>query len=90
MGTIIKDAEVKALSNFGAFFSINNGEIDSLVHLAEISYSRVNHPDEVLTVGERHDLLVISCDTKKQQLGCSIKGLSIDCLLYTSPSPRDS
>ena len=77
-GTIIKDAEVKALSNFGAFFSINNGEMDCLVHLAEISYSRVNHPDEVLSVGERHDLLVISCDTQKQQLGCSIKGLSVD------------
>ena len=77
-GTIIKNAEVKALSNFGAFFSINNGELDCLVHLAQISYSRVNHPDEVLSVGERHDLLVISCDTQKQQLSCSIKGLSTD------------
>jgi len=49
-----------------------------LVHLQEISYSRVNHPDEVFTIGEKHDLKVISVDLEKLQVGCSIKQLSPD------------
>tara|TARA_B110001452_G_scaffold113089_1_gene93839 strand:- start:1998 stop:3734 length:1737 start_codon:yes stop_codon:yes gene_type:complete len=77
VGTVIKDAEVKGLSSFGAFFNVN-GELDCLVHLQEISYSRVNHPDEVFNIGEKHDLLVISVDKEKLQVGCSIKQLSPD------------
>ena len=49
-----------------------------LVHLQEISYSRVNHPEEIFNIGEKHDLLVISVDKEKQQVGCSIKQLSPD------------
>ena len=75
---IIKDAVVKGYSSFGCFFDVNNGELDVLVHLQEISYSRVNHPDEVFNIGEKHDLLVISVDKQKLQVGCSIKQLSPD------------
>ena len=77
VGDIIKDAIVKGYSSFGCFFNVNN-EIDCLVHLQEISYSRVNHPEEIFTIGDRHDLLVISVDKEKLQVGCSIKQLSPD------------
>ena len=77
VGDIIKGAEVKGYSSFGCFFSVN-GELDVLVHLQEISYSRVSHPDEVFTIGQKHDLLVISVDKEKLQVGCSIKQLSPD------------
>ena len=77
VGDIIKDAVVKGYSSFGCFFEVNN-EIDVLVHLQEISYSRVNHPDEIFSVGEKHDLKVISIDKEKLQIGCSIKQLSPD------------
>ena len=77
VGDIIKDAVVKGYSSFGCFFEVNN-EIDVLVHLQEISYSRVNHPDEIFNVGEKHDLKVISIDNEKLQIGCSIKQLSPD------------
>ena len=77
VGDVIKGAEVKGYSSFGCFFSVN-GELDVLVHLQEISYSRVNHPDEVFTIGEKHDLLVISVDKEKLQVGCSVKQLSPD------------
>ncbi|PWH09924.1 30S ribosomal protein S1, partial [Bacteroidetes bacterium SCGC AAA795-G10] len=43
-----------------------------------ISYSRVNHPDEIFNIGEKHDLKVISIDMEKLQIGCSIKQLSPD------------
>merc|ERR1711991_233174 len=77
VGDIIKDAEVKGYSSFGCFFNVN-GELDVLVHLQEISYSRVNHPDEVFNIGEKHDLKVISVDKEKLQVGCSVKQLSPD------------
>ena len=77
IGDIIKDAEVKGYSSFGCFFNVN-GELDVLVHLQEISYSRVNHPDEVFNIGEKHDLKVISVDKEKLQVGCSVKQLSPD------------
>ena len=77
VGDIIKDAVVKGYSSFGCFFEVNN-EIDVLVHLQEISYSRVNHPDEIFNIGEKHDLKVISIDESKLQIGCSIKQLSPD------------
>ena len=77
VGDIIKNAEVKGYSSFGCFFNVN-GEIDVLVHLQEISYSRVNHPDEVFNIGEKHDLKVISIDKDKLQIGCSVKQLSPD------------
>ena len=72
----IRDS-VKGYSSFGCFFEVNN-EIDVLVHLQEISYSRVNHPDEIFNIGEKHDLKVISIDNEKLQIGCSIKQLSPD------------
>ena len=77
VGEVIKDAIVKGYSSFGCFFDVN-GEIDVLVHLQEISYSRVNHPDEIFTIGDKHNLLIISIDKEKLQIGCSIKQLSPD------------
>ncbi len=80
IGDIVKDAVVKGYSSFGCFFEITTpeGTLDTLCHLQEISYSRVNHPDEIFNIGERHDLKVISIDMEKLQVGCSIKQLSPD------------
>jgi len=77
VGDVIKNAIVKGYSSFGCFFDVNS-ELDVLVHLQEISYSRVSHPEEIFNIGEKHDLLVISVDKEKQQVGCSIKQLSPD------------
>jgi|TARA_B100002052_G_scaffold54279_1_gene47409 small subunit ribosomal protein S1 len=75
---IIRDAVVKGFSSFGVFFSVNKGELDVLTHVQELSYSRVNNPEELFSIGDRADLLVISVDESKLQVGCSIKRLSPD------------
>ena len=77
VGDIIKNAIVKGYSSFGCFFDVNS-ELDVLVHLQEISYSRINHPEEVFNIGDKHDLKVITVDKEKLQVGCSIKQLSPD------------
>ena len=83
VGDVIKNAIVKGYSSFGCFFDVNS-ELDVLVHLQEISYSRINHPDEIFNIGEKHDLLVISVDKEKLQVGCSIKQLSPDPFEHVS------
>jgi small subunit ribosomal protein S1 len=77
IGDIIKDAECKGFSSFGAFFNVN-GELDVLTHLQELSYSRVDHPDQILSIGQKCDLKIISIDPIKLQIGCSLKQMSID------------
>ena len=77
VGDIIKGAECKGFSSFGAFFNVN-GEIDVLTHLQELSWSRVDHPDQVVEIGQKIDLKIISIDENKLQIGCSIKQLTPD------------
>ncbi len=77
VGDIIKGAEVKGYSSFGCFFNVNN-ELDVLCHTSELSYSRVNHADELFNIGDKIDLKVISVDKEKLQVGCSVKQLSPD------------
>jgi len=77
VGDIIKDAVVKGFSSFGCFFSVN-GELDVLTHLQELSYTRIDHPSDILEIGEKRDLKVISVDESKLQVGCSIKQLYPD------------
>ncbi len=80
VGDIIEKARVKGYSSFGVFFEVDTpeGSLDVLTHLQEISYSRINHPDEVFSIGQTQKLKVISIDTEKLQIGCSIKQLSPD------------
>jgi small subunit ribosomal protein S1 len=77
VGDIIKGAEVKGYSSFGCFFNVN-GELDVLCHLQEISYSRVNHPDEFFNIGDKHDVKVINVDLDKLQIGVSLKQMGQD------------
>ena len=77
VGDVIKNAEVKGFSSFGAFFSVN-GELDVLTHLQELSYSRIDHPSDILEIGQKKDLKVITVDETKLQVGCSIKQLYPD------------
>ena len=77
VGDIIKNAEVKSYSSFGCFFNVNN-ELDVLCHTSELSYSRINHADELFNIGDKVDLKVISVDKEKLQVGTSVKKLSPD------------
>ena len=76
VGDVIS-GETKGFSTFGAFFRLDNG-LDVLCHTSELSYSRVNHPDEILSIGDRRDLKVISIDLTKLQLGTSLKQMGHD------------
>lgn len=72
----IRNGRVTSLAEFGAFVNINGA--DGLVHLSEISWDRINHPTEVLKVGQEVKVKVISIDREKKRIGLSIRQLQDD------------
>ena len=76
LGDIVS-GETKGFSTFGAFFRLENG-LDVLCHTSELAYTRVGHPDEILSIGERKELKIISIDLDKLQLGVSLKAMGPD------------
>jgi len=72
----IHTGRVTSLADFGAFVNINGA--DGLVHLSELSWDRVQHPSEVLEVGQEVKVKVISIDRDKKRIGLSLRALSDD------------
>ena len=72
----IRAGHVTSLADFGAFVNINGA--DGLVHLSEISWDRIQHPGEVLKVGQEIKVKVISIDRDKKRIGLSIRQLQDD------------
>ncbi len=70
------NGRVTSLANFGAFVNIQGA--DGLVHLSEISWERVKHPSEVLTVGQEVEVRIISIDEEKNRIGLSLRQLQDD------------
>jgi len=64
------------LADFGAFVNIDG--VDGLVHLSEISWERIQHPNEVLNVGDEVQVKVISIDHDRKRIGLSIRQLLDD------------
>lgn len=62
---------VARLTNFGAFIDL--GGVDGLVHISQISYEHVNHPSDVLTVGEEVNVKILSVDKEEGRISLSIK-----------------
>lgn len=67
---------VTSLADFGAFVNINGA--DGLVHLSEISWDRVQHPSEVLEVGQEVQVKVINIDRERKRIGLSLRALQND------------
>ena len=72
----VRVGKVTSLADFGAFVSINGA--DGLVHLSEISWDRVNNPNEILTVGQEVKVKIISIDKERRRIGLSIRQLKDD------------
>ncbi len=70
---LVVDGKVTSLADFGAFVDI--GGADGLVHLSEISWNRVNHPSDVLKLGQTVKVKVISVDRDRNRIGLSLKQL---------------
>jgi len=74
-GQVIKGI-VKNLTDYGAFVDL--GGIDGLLHITDISWSRINHPSEALGIGESLDVKVIKYDQEAKKVSLGIKQLIDD------------
>jgi small subunit ribosomal protein S1 len=72
----MRKGRVISLTDFGAFVDL--GGADGLVHLTEMSWSHVNHPRDLLKVGEEVEVKVISIDRERKRIGLSMKSLEND------------
>ncbi len=72
----VRTGRVTSLADFGAFVNISGA--DGLVHLSEISWDRIQHPKEVLEVGQEVEVKIISVDREKKRIGLSIRQLLKD------------
>ncbi len=66
-----RKGRVSSIADFGAFVDI--GGADGLVHLSEISWSRVKHPSEALKVGDEVDVYVLNVNPNEKKIALSIK-----------------
>ncbi len=69
----VRDGVVSSLADFGAF--VNIGGADGLIHVSELSWSMVNHPSEVLNVGQKVQIKVISVEKERKRIGLSLRQL---------------
>ena len=65
---------VKSLTSYGAFVDI--GGVDGMVHISELSWSRIKHPSEVGSVGDTVEVYVISFDKEKKKISLGMKDRS--------------
>ena len=72
----VRRGVVSNLANFGAFVDL--GGADGLVHISQLAWSRVNHPSEVLKVGQEVEVQVLSVDKEKKKIALSIKRAEVD------------
>ena len=71
---MVLEGMVKNITDFGAFIDL--GGIDGLLHITDITWGRINHPTEKLTVGETITVKVIDFDIEKVRVSLGLKQLS--------------
>jgi small subunit ribosomal protein S1 len=69
----VRSGHVSSLCSFGAFVDL--GGTDGLIHLSELSWRRVRHPREVVSVGEKVEVYVLRLDKERKRIGLSLKRL---------------
>ena len=70
VGSVVKGV-VRRLADFGAFVDI--GGIDGLVHVTDLSWGRVKHPSDVVSVGQEIDVKILNVDPERERVSLSYK-----------------
>ena len=67
----IRKGTVKNITDFGAFIELNG--IDGLLHITDMSWGRINHPSEILKVGQEIDVVVLDVNKEKERVSLGLK-----------------
>jgi small subunit ribosomal protein S1 len=69
----VYDGVISSIADFGAFVDL--GGADGLIHLSELSWNRVSHPGEVVAVGDKVKVQILSVDLERRRIGLSLRRL---------------
>ncbi len=72
-GQVLRGA-VQRITNFGAFIDLDG--VDGLLHVSQMAWYRVNHPSEILHIGEEIDVYVLTVDRENEKISLSLKQLT--------------
>ncbi len=67
----VRQGVVKNITDFGAFVSLGN--VDGLLHITDMSWGRISHPSELLAVGDKIDVVIISFDKATNKISLGLK-----------------
>ena len=65
---------VKNLTSFGVFVDL--GGVDGLIHITDVSWGRINHPEEILELGQKINVVVLDYDEEKKRISLGMKQLT--------------
>ena len=69
----VRKGIVKNITDFGAFIDL--GGVDGLLHITDMSYKRINHPTELLQLGQEVEVMVLDFNDKKERISLGMKQL---------------
>ena len=70
----VLEGVIKNMTNFGVFIDL--GGVDGLLHITDISWGRINHPEEVLNLDEKVNIVVLDFDDDKKRISLGMKQLT--------------
>ena len=70
----VLEGVIKNMTNFGVFIDL--GGVDGLLHITDISWGRINHPEEVLALDEKVNIVVLDFDDDKKRISLGMKQLT--------------
>jgi small subunit ribosomal protein S1 len=73
---VILEGTVKNITGYGAFVDV--GGIDGILHITDMSWGRINHPSEVVKVGDRIKVVVLRFDTERERISLGVKQIIPD------------
>ena len=73
---VILEGTVKNITDYGAFVDL--GGIDGLLHVTDMSWGRIGHPSEVISAGEKIQVVVLKYDSERQRVSLGMKQLVPD------------
>jgi small subunit ribosomal protein S1 len=68
---LVVEGQISNIVDFGAFVDLDG--IDGLIHISELSWSHVNHPSEILTIGDTVKVKVLDIDRERQRISLGLK-----------------
>ena len=90
----IRKGTVKNITDFGAFIDLNG--LDGLLHITDMSWGRINHPSELLTIGQEIDVVVLDINYEKERVSLGLKqklanpGTILKPSIQSVPRSRDA